>query len=68
MEGEAKWRRLLCKAGIGWPWDRHAFYALLTFAGGVYILTAGRWYGIFALLVGIGLGAIAFAQFGIRDR
>jgi hypothetical protein len=68
MEGEAKWWRLLCKAGIGWTWDRHAFFALLTFGGGIYILAAGRWYGIFALLVGIQFGAIALAQFRVRDR
>lgn len=68
MKSETRWWRLLRKAGIGWTWDRHAFYALLIFGGGIYMLVVGRWYGIFALLLAILFGALALAKFRVRER
>jgi hypothetical protein len=68
MDTEARWWRLLRKAGIGWSWNRHAFYAVLILGAGIYMLVVGRWYGIFALLLAILFGAIALAQFRWRER
>lgn len=68
METETRGWRLLRKAGIGWSWDRHAFYAVLILGAGIYMLVVGRWYGIFVLLLAVLFGAVALAQFRVRER